>query len=213
VRIKLKQNSRKVKQTFFMIIITMMSCQSSSPILTKYYNQNEIKSINELVNFFKDQMCEGHCSQELLHKKLNAILDSLNSGGNFVIEMNKELLNEKLTNSYETLKVSTFSNKCYALDFKNELREPHFCLKSDSTYMRFLEELGKKNKGVEKYRIPFEAFGTITPPAVGHIIKNSNKHKYSEEIITVIAFHFFHLNSEIAAQKILEVKKLELERK
>ena len=77
--------------------------------------------------------------------------------------------------------------------------------------MDFLRHIGKEDKGVEKYRTTFEALGTISPTAVGYIIENSKDHNYSEDIVTVIALHFIHINSELEAQTKLEIGKPKLE--
>ena len=87
--------------------------------------------------------------------------------------MNPELMDQKLNNSYETLSKTTFSNNCYAVDRENDLKASHFCLKPNSAYMKFLQQLGKAHLGIEKYRTQFETIGTISPRAVGHIIMNS----------------------------------------
>lgn len=207
----------KVKQVLIkhipilLLILLVISCQESKSVLKNHYNEKEITSIVDLVEFFKDQICEGEFSQELMTIKLNAILDSLNSGQNYLVEMDTKLMNQKLNNSFKTLQDNTFSNQCYAIDRTTSLKISHFCLKSNSSYMEFLKQLGKSNEGIETYRKKFAALATVSPTAVGHIIMSSKQDKYSEDIMTVIAFHFLHLNSELEAQRKLEIEKSKLE--
>ena len=198
-------------QLIILIAIIVASCQSTTSSLANYYNEEEIESIYELVDFFKDQLCNGDYSQSVLKIKIDGILDSLNAGSNYLVELDNELMNQKLNKSLETLKSTTISNKCYAVDRENDLKEAYFCLKPNSAYMDFLRHIGKEDKGVEKYRTTFEALGTISPTAVGYIIENSKDHNYSEDIVTVIALHFIHINSELEAQTKLEIGKPKLE--
>lgn len=198
-------------QLITLIAIILTSCQSNTTSLSSYYNEEEIEAIDELVDFFTDQLCKGDYRQSELETKIDGILDSLNSGSNYLVELDNELMNQKLRKSLETLKSTTISNKCYAVDRENDLKEAYFCLKSNSVYMDFLKHIGKKDKGVEKYRTTFEALGTISPTAVGYIIKNSKDHNYSKDIVTVIALHFIQLNSEKEAQAKLQIGKPKLD--
>ena len=64
------------------IVLLASSCQSPGSYLSKFYTEEESQSILELVDFFKDQICEGDYSHAKLTIKLDAILDSLNAGSN-----------------------------------------------------------------------------------------------------------------------------------
>ena len=67
-------------QLIILIAIIVASCQSTTSSLSNYYNEEEIESIYELVDFFKDQLCNGDYSQSVLKIKIDGILDSLNAG-------------------------------------------------------------------------------------------------------------------------------------
>lgn len=133
-------------------LLTVVGCSQdfNSTELNNNFTEAEIRDLNRFTDFFQDQMCGNN-------KDFKGFIDSLipylrEFGWQPVlqnIDFNKQ---KSLYNSFESNVFNEIWDICKSRNLKEEWERKSLCLNPKGKFIKFLEELGKRNGVLEAYK-------------------------------------------------------------
>ena len=172
---------------------------SNDPIVNKYFNEEEIEGLVQILNFFEDEIAISSAtdnvidSYELFFENIKPEMkleefDSIISFGDqkkFLTDLNPILFNE-----------IWFYKKDYNPILKDTVESIHY--KWKGKYFDFLYAVSEKDKAIEEYFEDFTAAGYISPSILAYSMMDYKKYDLKlERIRLIIAINYLTFNEQL----------------
>jgi len=178
-----------------------MSFKKSDDLLSKVFNQTELKTIDKIIKYFDDYVISQTGNQFSIDKAYIAFLDKTTPLINETAGVNVLLPNRnERINFYGTLDKDALSEiydirDTLTIHFRGEdkarkIYSPYsFSLNFDGKYVAFLKELSLRNDFYKKYYDTVQASGDIGPSNYARILsdyKNIDFANKEERLVFII---------------------------
>jgi len=190
-----------MKKIIIVVIIALASsCKSqySTTELKNNFSPNQIKDLNRITEFFKDQMCLNMesdfetCYRRIPHEYLEATGYGFWSNINF----------EKQQDIYNKISYSTFQeiwSFCKVIYPESGKELKSICAVPNGKYQKYLVEIGEKNPVIADYATDINESGDFQSSSIKYwnVLKDRKHYNLNDpNIQLILAIHFLSLNDQ-----------------
>lgn len=134
----------------FFALLAALSYTQKSTELNNNFTEAEIRDLQKLTDFFQEQMCG---EKNNFKSCLDSIIPYLGEYGWQPILENVDFEQQRaLYNSFESNVFNEIWNFCRSRNPSEGWERKSLCLNSNGKYVKFLEDLGKRNGVLEGYK-------------------------------------------------------------
>lgn len=198
-----------------LLLILMQGCSneksvllSNDPIVNEYFDKKEIQELNELLEFFENEMTFSISSDNIndiyemfftnLQLEKNKPIISFEKQKKFIADLSPKLLNEMW---YIEMEYVPYFNDTVQL-----IRYPW-----KGKYFEFLFATSEKDKGIEKYFDDYTAASNMSPTLLAHSMKYYKENNLSYDLSIernrlIIAINYLIYNEQLRLEEIQRKK-------
>lgn len=197
-----------MKKIYILLLFTfLISCKSqySTTALSNNFSKEQIKDLNKITEFFKNQMCITmdsdfkKCYRKIPHEYLQATGNGFWTNIDF--DQQKELYNQISKSTFD--EIWMFSEATF---YPSGTKAKSLSAVSTGKYQNFLEDFGRENPRIAKYAERIEASGDFGGFDFNYreILKDKKSFDLKDpNIQLILAIHYLSLNDHATRNKAL----------
>ena len=197
-----------MKKIFYITtLLLLIGCKNNSGkelasfrTITDIFDQLEIADLNIILNFFNDQICSIENKANIIecYQSFFERVELTNETGNFDLRISfqkqQEMYNQISEHTFNQIWIFNEGRMLYLREEKSYIFET-IEFNSYGKYLKFLKELGKKNKTIKGYYEDWITAGGMSPTVIGSVLSDYKHYDIRDlRIQLVIAIHYLTLN-------------------